>query len=374
LSANGKVDRSRLPAPVPASPSAARPETPVRAGSESTLAAIWQDILQQPVTSRDSDFFQLGGDSLLVTRLAAAIRERFQVSIPIRQLFDTSRLEQQAQALAQLQADSRGASSAIGLVPLNTAAPAAPTLLCLPASDGKAMSYHALAGLLQGQVRCLGAELPAVLPPSMAGSIEAMAQHYHGQLPETERNSTTAYLGWSMGAYTAIEMARQHLALTGSRAAALWLIDPVDQSVMQSLAASEYGLLLSFLPEEGATMDVDAIQYEALAPAAKLACWRQMLAKQPLADQLDDTALRRYIDGVRDSIAAMVRYQLPESFDFVEAVYLCKAAQQRQVWADITTVWPASLCSRARCLSLPGDHWQSIRAAELAALIRQSLG
>ncbi|OWY35630.1 non-ribosomal peptide synthetase [Herbaspirillum aquaticum] len=374
LSANGKVDRSRLPAPVPASPSAAQPETPVRAGSESTLAAIWQDILQQPVTSRDSDFFQLGGDSLLVTRLAAAIRERFQVSIPIRQLFDTSRLEQQAQALAQLQADRRGASSAIGLVPLNTAAPAAPTLLCLPASDGKAMSYHALAGLLQGQVRCLGAELPAVLPPSMAGSIEAMAQHYHGQLPETERNSTTAYLGWSMGAYTAIEMARQHLALTGSRAAALWLIDPVDQSVMQSLAASEYGLLLSFLPEEGATMDVDAIQYEALAPAAKLACWRQMLAKQPLADQLDDTALRRYIDGVRDSIAAMVRYQLPESFDFVEAVYLCKAAQQRQVWADITTVWPASLCSRARCLSLPGDHWQSIRAAELAALIRQSLG
>lgn len=374
LSANGKVDRSRLPAPVQAGPSAEQPETPVRPGSESSLAALWQDILQQPVTSRDSDFFQLGGDSLLVTRLAAAIRERFQVSMPIRQLFDASRLEQQAHAVEQLQAASPSSSSAIGLVPLNSAASSAPTLLCLPASDGQAMSYHALAGLLQGQVRCLGAELPADLLQSMAGNIEAMAQHYHGQLLETERHATIAYLGWSMGAYTAIEMARQHVVLTGRRAAALWLIDPVDQYAMQSLAASEYGLLCSFLPDDGAPMAVDALQYEALGSTDKLACWRQVLASQPLADQLDDSALRRFINGVRASIEAMVQYRLPESFDFVETVYLCKAVQPRQGWEDITTVWPESLCSRARSLSLPGDHWQCIRTAELAALIRQSLG
>jgi pyochelin synthetase len=236
------------------------------------------------------------------------------------------------------------------------------------------MSYHALAGLLQGQVRCLGAELPADLLQSMAGNIEAMAQHYHGQLLETERHATIAYLGWSMGAYTAIEMARQHVVLTGRRAAALWLIDPVDQYAMQSLAASEYGLLCSFLPDDGAPMAVDALQYEALGSTDKLACWRQVLASQPLADQLDDSALRRFINGVRASIEAMVQYRLPESFDFVETVYLCKAVQPRQGWEDITTVWPESLCSRARSLSLPGDHWQCIRTAELAALIRQSLG
>ncbi|MCW3814404.1 non-ribosomal peptide synthetase [Micromonospora sp. DR5-3] len=67
---NGKVDRSALPAPTLGDDAGPLPET------TGTVAAVWREVLGVPVTDADSDFLDLGGDSLLAvrcaTRLAAA--------------------------------------------------------------------------------------------------------------------------------------------------------------------------------------------------------------------------------------------------------------------------------------------------------------
>jgi amino acid adenylation domain-containing protein len=45
--------------------------------TEQWLTAVWRDLLGDAPISRDDDFFDLGGNSLLVTRLLSRIRERF---------------------------------------------------------------------------------------------------------------------------------------------------------------------------------------------------------------------------------------------------------------------------------------------------------
>ncbi|TCK25717.1 non-ribosomal peptide synthetase [Pseudonocardia endophytica] len=73
LSANGKVDRDRVLRLLGAG--APQPEfVAPRGRSEQAVAAIWADLLGVPRVSRDGDFFLLGGDSLIATRLVARLR------------------------------------------------------------------------------------------------------------------------------------------------------------------------------------------------------------------------------------------------------------------------------------------------------------
>ncbi|WP_409978024.1 non-ribosomal peptide synthetase [Pseudomonas sp. C9-3] len=69
LSGSGKVDRSALPTPM----SECRGEPP-RAGIETTIAAIWCELLQLQDVSREDNFFHLGGNSILVIRMHERVR------------------------------------------------------------------------------------------------------------------------------------------------------------------------------------------------------------------------------------------------------------------------------------------------------------
>ncbi|WP_425508417.1 non-ribosomal peptide synthetase [Streptomyces roseirectus] len=89
LTANGKLDTSRLPEPATITP------TPVTQASDdtltadtltATLAGIWSEVLGVPV-SVDDDFFELGGNSLSAVRIGAALRARGLPSVRLRELY-----------------------------------------------------------------------------------------------------------------------------------------------------------------------------------------------------------------------------------------------------------------------------------------------
>ena len=85
LTANGKVDRRKLPAPEinverEAIEAAA---TPV----EEVLVGIWSEVLGVTVGVED-DFFELGGHSLLATQVMSRALEAFGVQIALRELFE----------------------------------------------------------------------------------------------------------------------------------------------------------------------------------------------------------------------------------------------------------------------------------------------
>jgi acyl carrier protein len=54
---------------------------------EARLAGIWGELLRLEPVGVDDDFFELGGDSLVAMRLIARLEREFQLSLPMRCLF-----------------------------------------------------------------------------------------------------------------------------------------------------------------------------------------------------------------------------------------------------------------------------------------------
>lgn len=86
LTVNGKLDRAALPPPGDGERARRAYEAPLD-GLESTLAGIWQDLLELPRVGRNDDFFELGGHSLLAVRLVTQIGAQFGCVVPIQALF-----------------------------------------------------------------------------------------------------------------------------------------------------------------------------------------------------------------------------------------------------------------------------------------------
>ena len=86
LSANGKVDRKALTALIADSAARTKGEAP-RGPLESELATQWAALLGTGEIGRSENFFALGGDSLLATRLLEQVRLRFGVEVTLRRLF-----------------------------------------------------------------------------------------------------------------------------------------------------------------------------------------------------------------------------------------------------------------------------------------------
>lgn len=81
LTRSGKLDRRALPR---AEPPAAGLGTEVTDPVQVRLAALWADLLGASPSAPDDDFFALGGNSLLATRLTFVVADRFGVHLPVR--------------------------------------------------------------------------------------------------------------------------------------------------------------------------------------------------------------------------------------------------------------------------------------------------
>jgi amino acid adenylation domain-containing protein len=102
LSANGKVDRTALPAPsaensLPESASRA-PETEI----EAALLTLIQGLLGTEKIGVDDDFFLVGGHSLLGTQLVLRAREAFGVMVTLRDLFEAGTVTRLAARIESL--------------------------------------------------------------------------------------------------------------------------------------------------------------------------------------------------------------------------------------------------------------------------------
>ena len=89
VSPNGKLNRRALPTPDDANTGMERefvaPTTPV----EEAVAQIFAEVLEIRQVGRNDDFFELGGHSLLATRVVSRLRDRFQIEMTPRFLFES---------------------------------------------------------------------------------------------------------------------------------------------------------------------------------------------------------------------------------------------------------------------------------------------
>ena len=89
LTPNGKIDRKQLPEPDPNLRSQEHVYVAPQTKMEETIAGIWTELLGIEQVSVNDSFFELGGDSLLISRLVAKIHTVFNVNLPIRTIFLT---------------------------------------------------------------------------------------------------------------------------------------------------------------------------------------------------------------------------------------------------------------------------------------------
>ncbi|MDP9587245.1 UNVERIFIED_ORG: amino acid adenylation domain-containing protein [Burkholderia contaminans] len=95
---NGKLDRARLPEPGDGLDHVA----PANA-LEAQLTAIWQEVLGHARISTTANFFELGGNSLSATKVAARIRRDLRVKLEIRSLFSHPTIASLAKRIADTQ-------------------------------------------------------------------------------------------------------------------------------------------------------------------------------------------------------------------------------------------------------------------------------
>jgi amino acid adenylation domain-containing protein len=86
---NGKTDRLRLPAPSQRRPALDVAYAEPRGLMEEGLSRIWSEVLAIDAVGVDDDFFDLGGDSLLATKIAARALNKLKVEVPLKMLFES---------------------------------------------------------------------------------------------------------------------------------------------------------------------------------------------------------------------------------------------------------------------------------------------
>ncbi|MEO7997304.1 MAG: amino acid adenylation domain-containing protein [Gemmatimonadaceae bacterium] len=111
LTANGKVDRAKLPATIAA---AEAQYVAPRNDIETQLVAIWTDVLKHENIGITDNFLALGGHSLMAIRVLGKISKAFGVRLPLRILFETPTIEELAVVIEKERGASKPVSSGIG--------------------------------------------------------------------------------------------------------------------------------------------------------------------------------------------------------------------------------------------------------------------
>ena len=122
LTGSGKVDRARLPAPAeqPRTTSAAEPASDL----ERKIAECWKSVLGIRTLGVEDNFFDVGGHSLLMVRLAAELQTNMNARVSIPDLFRYATVRALAGHLADggkdVRADVQERASARRAAPRNT--------------------------------------------------------------------------------------------------------------------------------------------------------------------------------------------------------------------------------------------------------------
>jgi amino acid adenylation domain-containing protein len=103
LSPNGKVDRAALPAPAAVASVESSPADVPATQLEKALIEHWQRILQVDHVTLDDNFFDLGGDSLMIVAIHSNLQKILQIEIPVTDLFEFTTIRSLASHLGDNQ-------------------------------------------------------------------------------------------------------------------------------------------------------------------------------------------------------------------------------------------------------------------------------
>ncbi|NUS45757.1 MAG: amino acid adenylation domain-containing protein [Mycobacteriaceae bacterium] len=299
LNAVGKLDRAALPAPVFGLGERRRaPQTVV----EFALCEAFETVLGLDSVGVDESFFDLGGNSLLATRVAAVLREQAGMELPVQLLFVDPTPAGIAHSLETSDTAGQFAVEAAlnTVLPLRTRGVERP-LFCIHPAVGLAWCYSGLPAHLDQRRPVYGLQSVRLAGGAHGPeSIAELAEHYLAEIRRIQPSGPYHLLGWSLGGLIAHELAVR-LSAAGADVALLAMLDSyvLTDSDVAALSTDVGDLLREFLPA-GA---VGADAAPTLAEAA------EVLRSQggPFA-ALTDAQLERLYAGYRRGTELATRF------------------------------------------------------------------
>ncbi|ROZ98666.1 amino acid adenylation domain-containing protein [Gordonia sp. OPL2] len=225
----GKLDRRALPEPPRRAPSRAP-----RPGTESTVAALFAEVLDVDVTEvgADDGFFDLGGNSLMATAVTTRLSETSGRDINAGILF-TAPTPAELAAIVDGHGTPEGVEGRGVVDPFATVLPlrrarssaeqVAPLFVVHPAI-GLSWSFTSLLPHIDPDRPVYGLQNPMLSGGTEPQSISELAAHYIQRMREIAPAGPYHLLGWSLGGLIAQEMAIQ-LQAAGDDVDELVLLD-----------------------------------------------------------------------------------------------------------------------------------------------------
>ncbi|MFE1854898.1 amino acid adenylation domain-containing protein [Streptomyces sp. NPDC059489] len=424
--ANGKTDRARLRAWLPRESAPVVVDERPKDDLENSLADLWSELLAVERVSRSDDFFDLGGDSLLVARMVSQLRERvpqaaeLEWEVVLRHMLRRPTVAGLAgflRGLSDLQDTSAfGAVRTAPVIHLHgTRSHEEPTTVLVHAGTATIMPYRALITEVRrrspGLAEVVGVEVPDLngflaAPPD--GLIEQMAADYARALTADGR-SRFHVVGYCLGGLIATEVAR-NLAESGAEVESLTVISshsprfrlddellaeysfavmmgidpadlgfPADQyrvaAAADAVLAASPGVLpdggLAALPEE---FEDVASRFRALADVPRTTRIARMCEAVPAsAGTYEPDHMTRLFLAFRQSVFAITRYDAePYAGDITflrhDGAYPFPGSKDA-----VTTYWEELTLGDLDIVDIGGDHYSCL-SVEHAPGILKTLG
>ncbi|MFD7010512.1 amino acid adenylation domain-containing protein, partial [Rhodococcus jostii] len=217
----GKLDRKALPAPEFGSTGAAF-RAPATENERIVVDAFTEVLGVDRVGTADS-FFDLGGNSLLATRIVGALQAALDRRVPLQWMF----LDPTPAGIARrldLPHRSAGMEEALAVViPLRAQGSGRP-LFCVHPGIGLSWGYAGLVRYLPPDRPAYGLQLPTISDDGDYRTIEQLAHRYIEEMQAIQPTGPYDLLGWSLGGVIAHAMAVE-LQAAGEEVATLAVMD-----------------------------------------------------------------------------------------------------------------------------------------------------
>jgi acyl transferase domain-containing protein/thioesterase domain-containing protein len=205
---------------------------------EMLLSEWWKELLGLDHVGLDDDFFELGGQSLVVVRLFSKVKKNYGLDFPLDSLFELRTVRKLAARIRQ------GAKK--DLTPARTSTPVVaiqpkgskPPLFVISGIGGNVIKYHRLAFHLGEDQPIYG-----LLPRGLDGKepfhtrVEDMAAYYVSAIREMQPEGPYRIVGYSFGGVVAFEVAQQ-ITAQGHRVGFLGFFDTIEWHYMEKVNRS----------------------------------------------------------------------------------------------------------------------------------------
>jgi amino acid adenylation domain-containing protein len=234
---HGKISRGRLPPIQRVRPPLQQLYEPPKTDRQLFLTQCFEDILCVDKVGMLDNFYDLGGDSLLVMQLLLVVEEKTGLTFPEREFFESPNIKTIDCFFEKKPADAF-------LISLQSQGSRSP-LICLHNQLGTVIHYRALAELLAPDIPVIGVRAATISRHVTATSIESLAAEYLPLLRERQKSGPYFLCGNCFDGLLAFEVAQQ-LIKQGQVVEFLGLID--TEFPMGTLQAGARRVVLSKNP------------------------------------------------------------------------------------------------------------------------------